>query len=120
MKHPPQEPDLVRGPMIFGVGVGVVVATIVGVLVAAGLERCRARELGGERYLGEQPGTGSDVGMVRTRLFTVEAQGLDEHARAAARLRSYGWTDRARGIVHIPIDAAATLYLERRARRGEP
>jgi hypothetical protein len=34
------------------------------------------------------------------------------------RLRPYGWVDRAHGVVHVPIDVAAKLYLEERARRA--
>lgn len=34
-------------------------------------------------------------------------------ARAAALLNGYGWIDRSQGIVHIPIDRAMTLVLER-------
>jgi hypothetical protein len=32
---------------------------------------------------------------------------------AAARLSSYGWTDRAAGIAHIPIDRAMAILAER-------
>jgi hypothetical protein len=33
-------------------------------------------------------------------------------AQEKARLNSYGWTDRARGAVHIPIERAKDLLLE--------
>jgi hypothetical protein len=39
-------------------------------------------------------------------------------ADARRRLTSYGWTDRARGRVHIPIARAIDLYVEREGRRG--
>jgi hypothetical protein len=121
MKHPPQEPDLVRGRAIAGIGAGVVLAVIAGVLVADLLGSCRAHQLGGAwgppPRREEPPG---DLNAMEARPFTAEAQGLDDHARAAARLRSYGWIDPARRIVHIPIDAAAGVYLDRRARRGQP
>jgi protein SCO1/2 len=90
MKHPPQESDLVRGGMILGVGSGVVVAMIIGILVAYAIASCRAHQLGGEPYLGELPATGRDVGVLRTSPFTVGAEGLDDHAHAEAWLRSYG------------------------------
>jgi hypothetical protein len=37
----------------------------------------------------------------------------EERARAAAdqRLDSYGWVDRERGIVHVPLAVAIELYL---------
>jgi hypothetical protein len=36
-----------------------------------------------------------------------------EHLRAAAdrRLDSYGWVDRARGTIHVPLDIAIERYL---------
>lgn len=36
-----------------------------------------------------------------------------EHQRAAAdrRLDSYGWVDRARGTIHVPLDVAIERYL---------
>lgn len=40
----------------------------------------------------------------------------DFRAEEDARLRSYGWVDRAHGIVHIPIDEA----MKRVARTGIP
>ncbi|HRX85573.1 MAG TPA: hypothetical protein P5572_11195 [Phycisphaerae bacterium] len=35
------------------------------------------------------------------------------HARERERLTSYGWADRAAGAVHIPIERAKKLVLER-------
>jgi hypothetical protein len=121
VKHPPQEPDLVPGPAIAGIGAGVVMAVIAGVLVAHFLGSCRARQLGTAWLPPAQlPELPSDVNAMETRPFTVEAQGLGDHARDEAWLRSYGWVDRAAGIAHLPIDTAAGLYLERRAQRGRP
>jgi hypothetical protein len=36
------------------------------------------------------------------------------------RLREYGWVDRAQGLVHIPIERAKQLYLERTAGATRP
>jgi hypothetical protein len=36
------------------------------------------------------------------------------------RLREYGWVDRAQGLVHIPIERAKRLYLERKAGATRP
>lgn len=35
------------------------------------------------------------------------------------RLESYGWVDRQRGIVHIPIERAMDLYAQRRGEQPE-
>lgn len=36
-------------------------------------------------------------------------------AEARERLESYGWVDRAKGIVHIPVDRAAERWLKERS-----
>jgi hypothetical protein len=41
------------------------------------------------------------------------AQRIHLYAAQNQRLNSYGWVDRSRGIVHIPIDQAMKLILQR-------
>jgi hypothetical protein len=106
MKHPPQEADQIPGRAMVGVGVGVVIAAVVGVLIAYGLEHCGDRS-------GEGPAFTGDVNGMETRAFALEAQGLEDHARDEQQLQTYGWSDRAHRIVHVPIDVAFDLYLRR-------
>jgi len=40
-------------------------------------------------------------------------------ADARRRLESYGWTDRAKGLAHIPIERAMALQAERGWRDAE-
>lgn len=40
-------------------------------------------------------------------------------ARVHQRLTSYGWVDREQGLIHIPIERAMALRLERQTRGGE-
>lgn len=112
MKHPPQEHDIVPGAKIFGIGVGTVIATVIGLLVAYGLWRCDAR-------VWPPPATEAvapDISGMETPVFGAQAQGLDLNRRATQHLRTYGWVDRDRGIVRVPIEVAFQLYLQR-ARR---
>lgn len=120
MKHPPQEPDVVPGGRILGIGIGVAVATIAGALIAYALGSCRARELEAEWPGPAMVPPAGDVNSIRTRPFDVEAQGLRDHASDEAWLRSYGWIDRAHGVAHIPLDTAARVYLERHTPGGRP
>lgn len=113
MRHPPQEQDLVPGRTIAGVSAGVVAATIAGVLAAYAIGRCDAPELGAGRT---SPQVAAEVSAMERLPFQVEAQGLEANRRAAAHLSSYGWIDRERGIVHIPIEAAFQVLLTRRGR----
>lgn len=113
MKHPPQEPDVLPGRAITGVGLGVVLATALGVVSVFAIGRCRSRELGEDWVPTVRPQiTGADVNAIETAPFSVEAQGLDEHRREDARLGAYGWIDRAHHIVHVPIDVAIELYVQ--------
>ena len=119
MMHPPQEQNVIPGRRVAGVGVAVIVAIAAGALVAQGIASCRTRELATEGQAARGPAIPADVHGMETRVFTVEAQGLDMHAQAEAQLAHYGWVDRDRGIVHVPIDVAFDLYLARAA-GGKP
>ena len=118
MIHPPQEQNVVPGRRIAVVGVAAIVATAAGAFVAYGIGSCRTRELATEGQAAQGPAIPADVHGMETRVFTVEAQGLDTHEQAEAQLTHYGWVDRDRGIVHVPIDVAFALYLSRE--RGTP
>lgn len=120
MNHPPQEPDVLPGRTLTGVGGGVVLATVAGVMIAIAIGRCRSHELGHEwvPLLGRPPITG-DINAIETRLLSVEAQGIEAHQREDAWLHSYGWIDRAHQIVHVPIDVAIDLYLSTRQGSGK-
>ena len=117
MKHPPQESDLVPGRTIATVAAGVVVASAIGVLAAYAIRRASARELAGGAPPA-RPHVPAEVNAMEAVPFSVEAQGLDMNRRAAAYLASYGWIDRERGLVHIPIEAAFEVVLARRG--GKP
>jgi len=63
------------------------------------------------------PPVGSpEIGMVFQPTFDQFADGQALQERQRARLRSYGWIDRRRGIVHVPVDQGIDRYLEARPR----
>jgi hypothetical protein len=51
----------------------------------------------------------SKIGMVEQQLFEKAERGTRDRARREERLRAYGWVDRSRGVVHLPIDRAMEL-----------
>jgi hypothetical protein len=121
-----QQPDVVPGRAIAAVIAAAMVATAVGVAIAWGLADCGRGAGSGvaepgapDRAPARPARMPSEVSAVETTLFDERAQGLEDRAAAEAWLSSYGWVDRERGIVHIPIDAAIDLYLRRRAASGE-
>ena len=56
----------------------------------------------------------SDINGIETSTFATEAQGLAEHRTEAQRLSTYGWVDRDKGVIHVPIDVAFELWLAQR------
>ncbi len=45
------------------------------------------------------------------QLFEASVRAQQKREAQRRRLESYGWVDRARGLVHIPIDRAMDLAL---------
>jgi hypothetical protein len=111
VKHPPQEADVIPGPSIAGVGIGVIVAIAAGALAAHGIEACRTHQLGYETV--PQGTVPPEVNAMETTLFASEAQGLESHEQAEHVLSSYAWADRDRQLVRVPIEVAFELLLAR-------
>jgi hypothetical protein len=107
-----QEPDVVSSRAVLAVLAGTLAATAVGVAVAWLLAR------DGPAGGASEPGHPSEVSAMETTPFAIRAQGLEDRARASGWLASYGWIDRRAGLVHIPIERAIDLYIQRRAARG--
>jgi len=102
-----QEPDRVpRGLVrISAAAVAISIAASIGatlLLGRAGLYEARTPE--------SPPSTHLDL-----RLFDLPTEAEQLWLRADARLQRYGWIDRSRGIVHVPLDVAIELYLGEQA-----
>jgi hypothetical protein len=54
----------------------------------------------------------SKIAMVEQQLFDRSRRGSIDRAAREERLRSYGWVDRQKGVVHIPVDRAMELVAE--------
>lgn len=122
MKHPPQEPDLVPSNLVVAAILGVIVAIAIGCLCASAIATWRTASLRGdpgapaERMRGVPPEVvPPEVNAMETVPFTVEAQGLASHQVAEAWLSGYGWVDRGRRILRVPIDVAFDVYLAKLA-----
>ncbi len=48
----------------------------------------------------------SQIGIVNQRLFELQLEAEQKKNQQLKRLNSYGWTDREKQIIHIPIDQA--------------
>ena len=102
-----QEPDRVpRGLVrVSAVAVAVAIAASVGAVLLLG--RGGLGEMG---RVDSRPPENLDV-----ELFQLEAPGERMRRLGDDRLGRYGWVDRARGLVHVPLDVAIELYLQERA-----
>ena len=50
--------------------------------------------------------------MVEQDLFSVAVRGQEDTVRRREKLGRYGWVDRDKGIVHLPIDRAMELVVQ--------
>jgi len=76
---------------------------------AIALLSARSRTLSRAQSEPEPVSPAPEVHNIRTELFTRPAAGELLNARQRSELRGYGWVDRERGIVSIPIDVAIDL-----------
>jgi hypothetical protein len=106
-----QDPDRVPGRVV-ALGAVIVVATIilsvVVVLVLTEAWRGRISTSAGGASVGRVP---SEVNHLESGPFDRRTDGERDALAARSRLGGYGWVDRARGRVHVPIDVAMELLL---------
>jgi hypothetical protein len=104
------EEDRIHTPMVVGVGVASLVIFLLAGAAAVGYLKMRQ---GQHPPLVIPPEAGqSKIGMVEQDLFDVAVRGEQDLARRRARLGSYGWVDREKGVVHVPIDRAMELVVQ--------
>jgi len=122
MKHPAQEPDVVPSNLVVAAIFGVIVAIVIGCVIAQGIAAWRTAALrsnasaAAERMRGVPPEVvPPEVNAIETLPFSVDAQGLASHEVAEAQLSGYGWVDRGRRILHVPIEVAFDVYLAKLA-----
>lgn len=109
MSQVEQEPDVVpsRGVLISLVATLATIALCT--LVAWAIEVFG----GGAVAARPAPAVPTEASAMERTLFDERAQGLESHDQAEHELGAYGWIDRERGIIHIPIDVAIDLTIAR-------
>jgi len=114
--HPRSEDDRISSGTIIGVGVGaLLVFFVAGWITSAYL----AAKVGERPVLPIPPEIGqSKIGLVEQAPFDLAFRGERDRATRLQHLRAYGWVDRERGIVHLPIDRATELFLKGRRATG--
>jgi hypothetical protein len=112
--HPPAEADQINSWKIAVVGIGSLVVFLVASVVTVAQMRRQQAELNPAHPMMPAQAGQRKIGMVEQQLFENA-----NHAEALARqqrerLGSWGWVDKEKGTVHVPIDTAMDLVL-----RGE-
>lgn len=116
-----QEPDRFNNRVVSLVAAVTIAVTVAGVLIAWGLLRLSTDPSGvaGIRSAGRAQNTPSQVSSIDLTLFRRETppQGVVSHPR----LRTYGFVEKEEGIIHVPLEQAMRLYLQRsRSRSSSP
>jgi hypothetical protein len=105
--HPPSEEDRISTRTIVWVGVGSLVVFFLASLATTVYLRVTV----GERpALPLPPEVGqSKIGLVEQELFQLSFRGERERDAKRRHLESWGWVDREKGVVHMPIERAMDL-----------
>jgi len=108
-----QEEDRIATRKVIAVGVGSLVIFAIGVALAWLLLERRTAALLPEGEPPSPPQIGqTEVGIVNQTPFGEPSKAEQRAATQHARLHSYGWVDRRRGLIHIPIERAMQLEVE--------
>lgn len=108
--HIEQESERVPGRPLAEAGVLTLIVTIACVLVAWWLGECGAAQLRAT-HSADQGDAPEEIGGIESGLLDDATVGELRRAALRERLNRWGWVDRSRGRVHVPVDVAIDLYL---------
>jgi len=107
--HPPAEADRIDSWKIAAVGIGsLLVFLVASVVTVHWMYRQQAALNPAHPAMPAEAGQ-RKVGLVEQQLFENANHAEALRRRQLERLGSYGWVDREKGLVHIPIDRAMDL-----------
>lgn len=97
---------------ILGLAAGALVLFFIGAVFAV----LMFRDVHGQaNELDQRPGLAvgqANIGIVSQRSMELETAAREREDKELKRLSSWGWADKAKGEVNIPIDVAIDRYLE--------
>lgn len=112
--HPPAEADRINSWKIAAVGIGSLVVFLVAAVVTVVQMRRQQAELEPAYPVMPAQAGQRKIGIVEQQLFENANRAETMTRQQRERLGSWGWVDREKGTVHVPIDTAMELVL-----RGE-
>jgi hypothetical protein len=108
-EHPPghASEDAIDYKKVIAVGVISLVAFALGTVWAVGILHHETAKAHAATGVPRTPELGKpEIGIVDQVLFEGDHRLQTWRAERAARLNGYGWVDRSKGVVHIPIERA--------------
>lgn len=110
--HPPAEADRIQSSTIAGVvGATLLLFTVSAAVTVVWMYR-QQRALNPD-YPGIPAAAGQrKIGMVEQQLFENANRAQTLRRQQDARLHGYGWVDKEKGLVHLPIEQALELTLQ--------
>ncbi|HSP79884.1 MAG TPA: hypothetical protein VLQ93_15230 [Myxococcaceae bacterium] len=111
---PEREAVGIRTPLVVAVGFGTLVVFAFAVVATWAVLQYRERHL--NPYGASVPAVlgQPDINIVNQTPFVRDTRAYQLLESKRARLGTYGWVDRERGLVHIPIERAMERVVERR------
>src|SRR5262245_44745542 len=109
-QHPLQEPDRVdtrRAVLIAAIALGIFTLAV---YEADRILHQETRALSPAAPIPDEVGD-LEIGMVNQRLFELQREAEELRAEQRQRLNSYGWVDRNKEVIHIPIDRAMEVLV---------
>jgi hypothetical protein len=112
-----QAEEAIHWSKVLGVGIGALIAFTIAVWITARFMQTRERMLqpNGPDPIPRQIGEG-EIGIVDQVPFDVARAAAQYRRERLERLGSWGWIDRKRGIVHMPIEKAMDAVVAEHAR----
>jgi hypothetical protein len=112
-----QAEEAIHWSKVLGVGIGALIAFTIAVWITARFMQTRERMLqpNGPDPVPRQIGEG-EIGIVDQVPFDVARAAAQYRRERLERLGSWGWVDRKRGIVHMPVEKAMDAVVAEHAR----
>jgi hypothetical protein len=122
-EHPPghESEDAIDYTKVIAVGVISLIAFALGTVWAVGILHHETEKAHAATGVPRAPDLGKpEIGIVDQVLFEGDNRLARWRADRAARLNGYGWVDRSKGIVHVPIESAIEQTLNGALPEGAP
>lgn len=112
--HPPAEVDRIQSWTVVAVGVASLVLFFVASAITIASMRRQELALNPAHPVLPSEAGKRKIGMVEQQLFESADRAATMQAQQKARLGGFGWVDRPKGLVHVPVEQAMD-----RVQRGE-